>query len=275
MGMAAWNDATGEWRGKDVPVSGAFEQKGPQIEVKAAAGTWDARLDAVAVDSNQLVRGLKCGVFKPIDLQDGDTYFELIGATFVDEEEARGRNVIVVDVLGEDGNRLQGARVWHGWPTHRYPQYDERVQLTVFGSVLAEWSLYASFDAWKNPGPYWVQCADGKSDTFWGAGLPWNHHVCFFVVFQRKIYRSTPTYTTLVEAMKATAQAKQVIQFNPTASLQKRIFADGFVPNSPEFDVVFDGQTYRGQRAEHLQTGTVRAYYCKVGDWQNMRFVEW
>ena len=165
------------------------------------------------------MRALKCGVFQPADLKDGDVYYKLVGATFIDEEEARGRHIITVDVIDENFNRIQGARVWHGWPTHRYPEFDERVQLTIFGSQLAEWALYANFDAWKVPGPYWVSCADGKSDVFWGAGLPWNKHVCFAVVFQRTVHQAEPT-GTLAEILLAEGEKRQVIQFNPDAALQ-------------------------------------------------------
>lgn len=58
------------------------------------------------------------------------------------------------------------------------------------------------------------------------------------------------------------------------AALQRRMFADGFVPNSPEFDVEIDGIDYRAQRSEHLETGKVRVYYAAVGDWDNVRFIE-
>jgi len=87
-------------------------------------------------------------------------------------------------------------------------------------------------------------------------------------------FRAAVTRELLKDALLAEAEARQVIQFNPNAALQQRIFADGFVPNSPEFDVQVSGVTYRAQRAEHLGTGKVRVYYARVGDWGNVRFVE-
>ena len=54
---------------------------------------------------------------------------------------------------------------------------------------------------------------------------------------------------------------------------EEREIADGFVPNSPEFSVPFDGATYICQRAEHLGTGEVRIYHVIVGDWGNVQFV--
>lgn len=67
------------------------------------------------------------------------------------------------------------------------------------------------------------------------------------------------------------ANRRQLIQFNPGATLQQRIFGDGFVPNSGEFDVEAGGRTWRGQRAEHLRSGQVRVYYAPVDDWSDVR----
>lgn len=234
--------------------------------ISAISGQWDPNLDAVRVDSQGLVRGVKCGIFKP-DLVDGDVYYKLIGAAFIDEEEAAGRHIITVDVVDENFNRIQGAKVWHGWPTERYPAFDERVVATIFGSQPAEWGLFANFDAWRVPGPYWVSCADGKSDVFYGAGLPWKKHVCFAGTFQRTIYQTTPT-GTFRERLLAEAERRQVIQFNPGAALQQRIFAAGFVPNSPEFEI----DECIAQRSEHLGTGEVRIYYAPLSDVNQVTF---
>jgi hypothetical protein len=70
------------------------------------------------------------------------------------------------------------------------------------------------------------------------------------------------------------AEQRQAIRFNPGAALQRRIFADGFVPNSGEFAVAISGQNYTGQRAEHLGTGRVRVYYAVTGNWGDVRYVE-
>lgn len=231
---------------------------------------WDPNLNDVRVEDN-VVRALRCGRWQPADLQPGQTYYRIANAAFIDEQAARGRHVISVDVIDEIGNRIQGAKVWHGWPTQRWPEYDERVEETVFGSQIAEWGLYADFDAWRDPGPYWVTCADGPSETFWGAGLPWKRHVCFAVVFQRAVWQPEPM-GTLDEVLIARGQQEQAIQFNPGAALQQRIFADSFVPNSPEFAVEHNGVSYVAQRAEHLATGVVRVYYAVRGVWDRVLY---
>ena len=82
-----------------------------------------------------------------------------------------------------------------------------------------------------------------------------------------------PPAPTLGSALKEMAAAKQVIQFNPNAALQKVIFAASFVPNSGEFEIENAGVKYIAQRSEHLGTGEVRVYYVPVGDWGNVKVV--
>jgi len=69
------------------------------------------------------------------------------------------------------------------------------------------------------------------------------------------------------------ADARQRIQFNPGAALQRAMFSDGFVPNSGEFDLNVGG-AWRGQRAEHLGSGRVRIYFVARGDWGTVRVAE-
>ena len=83
---------------------------------------------------------------------------------------------------------------------------------------------------------------------------------------------STPAPDPLHELLLTEAARRQVIQFNPNAALQQRIFAAGFVPNSPEFEVEHGGLRYAAQRAEHLGTGEVRIYFVKIGDWGNVAY---
>ena len=97
-------------------------------------------------------------------------------------------------------------------------------------------------------------------------------------VSRRKFLQVTVSGAAMLGAwpQRLAAEEAQAIQFNPDAALQKAIYAegfDGFLPNSPEFDITHDGVEYRAQRAEHLGTGEVRVYYCVMGDWQNVYYV--
>jgi len=63
------------------------------------------------------------------------------------------------------------------------------------------------------------------------------------------------------------------MRFNKDAAIQKRILADGFVPNSQEFSLDVGGLRYVGQQAEQLRTGEVRVYYVQEGLWDDVQFV--
>jgi len=147
--------------------------------------------------------------------------------------------------------------------------------------------------------PMWSQdeycvTAEGQgvtaSDKVCGLRMePKNHHVSYRLFFEvanggggnpnpnpnpNPTPNPTPAPSGLAQALLNEAQAKQVIQFNPNAALQKAIFAAGFVPNSGEFKITVSGQVYVAQRAEHLVTGEVRVFYCRDLDWGNVSFVK-
>jgi hypothetical protein len=79
-----------------------------------------------------------------------------------------------------------------------------------------------------------------------------------------------PPTGSFKEWLLAEGEKEQVIQFNPSAALQKAIFADGFVPNSPEFRRVWEGAPIVAQRAERLSDGVVRVYYAREGEWDTV-----
>ncbi len=144
---------------------------------------WDLDLTGLRIEGGKIM-GLLAGLL-PADVAPGETYFKLVSATFLDEVQARGLHNVYVDVLDEDGRRINGTTVEHGWPWERWPAYDEVVTDTVFGDHLAQWDIYADFNPNKVPyGPYWVR-VQGKSDVFYGMGLSWKRHVSWAVVFQR------------------------------------------------------------------------------------------
>jgi len=137
--------------------------------------------------------------------------------------------------------------------TTPYPDEAEALRLVV--AVVRRWATWA---------PAMPIVAHGD--------VPGNDTTCPGQ-YLRAILPALNTPPTLHEAILSEAERQQVMQFNPDASLQRRIFADGFVPNSPEFEVSYDGAAYVCQRAEHLASGEVRAYYVPRGDWANVRHV--
>ena len=73
-------------------------------------------------------------------------------------------------------------------------------------------------------------------------------------------------------ARRRAGDAARVVQFNPAGAWQKRMFGEGFVPNSSEFSQVVEGVRYIGQRGERLDSGEVRVYFVRDGDFANVFF---
>jgi hypothetical protein len=131
------------------------------------------------------------------------------------------------------------------------------------------------------------------SDRVEGMHLPSKHHVNYILTYEKQRKGNLPlggggtdtdedtTTTTTGQGTRTLPQvlihrgeAAQVLEFNKNAALQKVIFRDGFVPNSPEFTLRHDNKEYLGQRAENLSSGEVRIYYCEMGDFDRVQFVK-
>lgn len=87
-------------------------------------------------------------------------------------------------------------------------------------------------------------------------------------------FRAQVAGQLLADALLVEAEAHLLLPLNPAAALQKRIFIDGLVPNSTEFDLEHAGVSYVAQRAEELKSGAVRVYYVKKENWDEVSFVE-
>ena len=134
------------------------------------------------------------------------------------------------------------------------------------------------------------------SDRVEGMHMPSKHHVNYILTYEKRRKGTVPlgdpttgsssgttgstiggstgqAPRTLGQALIQKGNAAQVLQFNRMAALQKVIFRDGFVPNSPEFTHSFDGKTYLAQRSENLNSGEVRVYYCETGQFDTVQFV--
>lgn len=202
-------------------------------------------------------------------------------------DETEGPAVIKVRVLNEQGLPHADQPVANHWPDPALPdlrnaglktlwrdravhQPTDSAGFTGFG--LGTGSYIGNL---QEGGPHvvWVLSPSLASDGLSGVGMlgGTNHAGPLFLTFQ--IGEDLPPAATLDELLVRTGDQKQVIQFNPGAALQKAIFAASFVPNSGEFKVQWDGQAYVGQRAEHLESGEVRIYYCKDGNWSNVLYV--
>lgn len=187
---------------------------------------------------------------------------------------------IQVCVQNQDGTQLAGAGVVfssNGVSALQPPGPDEVLRNTEphgWGNIpiFAPASYPPALGPWSA-----TKLSDlGAADIVTGMGLPWNWHVSTFIVYQATRWDAMqPAYATLEDALHGEAQRNQLVRFNPSAAIQARIFADGFVPNSNEFPLAFGGVDYVAQRAEHLGTGVCRAYYCEVGRYDVVRFTAW
>lgn len=126
------------------------------------------------------------------------------------------------------------------------------------------------FPMWGIGNIYSLRLEGAASDEVRQMHMPGNVHVSFHLFFEWAPSDAPPAYDSLRDALLGEGEAEQLIQFNPTAALQRQIFADQFVPNSPEFNLTFDESPYLAQRAERLSDGAVRVYYGRLdgaGNW--------
>lgn len=202
-------------------------------------------------------------------------------------DETSGPAAIIVRVLDVQGASMTGQPVANHWPDPNLPSLSGGGLQTLWhprAAVQRTESGHTGFGigtgsyirdlAEGGPHTLWVLSPSLPSDGLAGVGMlgGTNHDGPLSMVFQ--IGMDEPEHASLRDALLWHGEQKQVIQFNPAAALQKRIFADGFVPNSPEFDVVYNGQPYVAQRAEDLASGAVRVYYVRHGHWGDVTFAE-
>jgi len=201
-------------------------------------------------------------------------------------DETTGPATIMVRVLAADGSNQNGQPVANHWPDDSLPdlrggglrtlwQPRAIAQSTEGGHTGFGLGAGSYIGNLIEGGPHtlWVLSPTLPSDGLAGVGMlgGTNHEGPLSMVFQ--VGEDVPVFHSLPQALLWHGEREQVIEFNPDAALQKRIFADGFVPNSPEFDVTFQGFNFVAQRAESLASGEVRVYYAEVGDWQNVRYM--
>lgn len=75
---------------------------------------------------------------------------------------------------------------------------------------------------------------------------------------------------TLADALRGAAAAAQKIRLNASAALQDAIERYGLSPTSNEFELVHAGTRYVCQRAESLEGGPARVFYCRAGEWAHI-----
>ena len=83
----------------------------------------------------------------------------------------------------------------------------------------------------------------------------------------------TPPPPTLNEALIARSLELQCISLNAAASIQAKIVRDGRQPVGSEGRMTHQGVSYALQPAESLTSQGRWVYYCRVGDWANVKVI--
>jgi hypothetical protein len=210
----------------------------------------------------------------------GAPTWKIIGIHHLSPEENQSRHNAFVEVLDENGQRLKDPNLricwsWAGRSNDQEapPKLLDKPDSEPAGDVPIEKGM--ELELWIEgdgcPSDRASKLGTHHNDEPGPNGELWNtmgHH-SFYIVFQRTSNGSASLSDLLVQEGKRC----QVLKFNREAALQKRIFADGFVPNSTEFTINQGGAQYIGQQAEHLTSGERRVYYVPVGDWGNVQCI--
>jgi len=250
---------------------------------------------------NSKFLGQPCGVqgvtqygvqVAPASITAGSPGWKIIGVHHLAPEENQSRHNALIEVLDENGQRIKDPNLRIGWSwagrssdQAAPPKLLDKPDHEPAGDVPIEKGM--DLEIWIEgdgcPSDRVSKLSTHHDDEPGPNGELWNtigHH-SFYVVFQRQHSAATSRSASpaindsngLNDLLRQEGKRCQVLQFNREAALQKRIFADGFVPNSTEFTINQGGADYIGQQAENLASGEQRVYYVQVGDWGNVQCV--
>lgn len=224
----------------------------------------------------------------PTTASAGSLGWKVIGVHHLTPDENRSRHHAFVEVLDENGQRIKdpNLRICWSWAGRSEdqaapPKLLDKPDSEPAGDVPIEKGM--ELEVWIEgdgcPSDRVSKLGTHHNDEPGPNGELWNtigHH-SFYVVFQRQRSAAARPVgngnSDFNELLRQEGKRCQVLQFNREAALQKRIFADGFVPNSTEFTINQGGADYIGQQAENLASGEQRVYYVQVGDWGNVQCV--
>lgn len=141
-------------------------------ESAAPAISWDGRLDAMGVH----IAG--------VDVPAGQPYWRIVEVKWRNEANSRGKHHIYIDVLDENGGRLNGQPVVVWWP-------GGQENLKTEDKPAPEYAC--NFPMYTTLGTYNVRVDGLPSESLLGAGLgtpklpAWTIHTTFWIKFQRTI----------------------------------------------------------------------------------------
>jgi len=176
-----------------------------------------------------------------------------------------------------DCQLLKGAGfIFNTWQDDKNTTMVEAKDKSGWANIIMFASSNYSPDQTIGP---WEWAKFGASDIIQGAGMPWNHHVSWFAVWQEMTvaeYRAKilqPDYETLEDAIIGEGDKSQTIQLQVSAALQRAIYGHGAVPVGNEFTMTYKDVKYQVQKAEFLGRQEERYYWTEFGNWDNIKFI--
>lgn len=134
----------------------------PRVELD-----WDMRLDALQIG------------YELIQSQRDQKFWKLLKAEYLGPAESNGKHHIVYIIRDEQGEPIEGQRVWQGWP-------DDKTDATTNSRGEASIPLWASYSPERGEkGPYFAYVDGFASDRVTGLGLPQKRQVSFVLTWQR------------------------------------------------------------------------------------------
>lgn len=219
-------------------------------------------------------KGLPCSI-APAPIVSGSTthYWKVIEALALTPDETGGLHHIYVRCLDTSGARVFGATVDVYWPTDHHTGTTERKDESERGDF--NFPMFGSWNPQQGLGPYNAWVVDlNPSETVQGMGLPNKRHYTFKLVYQlTPVDQDEQEGETFDQMFFRLGATNQKIRLNPSAALQKVIFAGDFVPTSEEFTTTWEGISWVAQLAESLESGEVRVYRCPVGEYDKVDYI--
>lgn len=295
QGVAGWwvgeGDITWDWHTYDDKQTGALRPIVPAIEAHLASigdepnePAPEPEPEPPEVPAPELPERVTDFGDLPLSVETpavdaGDLFWFARSVKVLDPDDGNGLHHIFVRCFDDAGERQTKIMVRVSWPDGSDDGQTEAKPLSEYGDfnfVMAG----QGWDPADGPGPYSVEIIGPlgyASETVAGMGMPLNHHYSLVVEFQLvRMPAEVPEVPALEDVLREAAEDSVLVRYNPDAALQKRVVAaiERGVPlgiNSNEFQIDHDGETYIGQRTEHLESGVVTVLYVREGDWNNVQ----
>jgi hypothetical protein len=194
-------------------------------------------------------------------------------------DDAGGDHHLFARVLGVDGQPVKTAnlvRYWSdGFAMLGNTSYNGYTHMTP--KERSGWANLVMFNSSYSPdrseqGP-WCWCPEGAADVVVGGGMPWNHHISFFAVWQAERRQTehggeSGGGSTLgsLEDVRRGAWDQLGVRFNPGSAFARCAREHGLGgPLTNEFDLA-------GYRAQGFVNGIVLA---PIDQWQAIQHIGW